>query len=470
MADGNDKIDRLPPQDLDAERSVLGAILIDKEGFFRVADLLEPSDFYQEGHRKIFDVMTELTERSLPLDVLTVASRLREKKQLDQIGGQSYLTQLVNAVPSSSNITYYGSLVHKKSMLRRLISASYNIAQMGYNENEDVDVLLDSAEREVFKISERSNTQAFSALKNSLGEAFDRIDRLHKNTGELRGVPTGFSDLDNVLAGLQKSDLIILAARPSLGKSSLALDIARNAAINHKIPTGIFSLEMSQDQIVDRFIAAQADIDLWRLRTGKLANEDFPRIQTALGELSEAPIFVDDGLTSSVLQMRAMARRLQAEHGLGLLIVDYLQLIQPKNSNNDNLVQQVSEISRALKSLARELNIPVLAVSQLSRAVEQRHPQIPRLSDLRDSGSIEQDADVVLFIYRDLTNRDDPEAGNVAEIHIAKHRNGPTGKIDLAFHKKSATFASLERYHNAPSAEMSLPGGNEDFGIEDIPS
>jgi replicative DNA helicase len=470
MAEQKNTPDRLPPQDLEAERSVLGAILIDREAFFRVLDSLAAQDFYHDAHRTLYETMIDLSEKGKPLDILTVSSRLREKKRLERVGGQSYLTQLVNSVPSAANLAHYANIVRKKSILRKLIESSYHIAQLGYAEGEDVDVLLDEAERQVFKISEHNNLQAFSILKNSLGEAFERIDNLHKHTGEaLRGVPTGFQGLDEMLSGLQKSDLVILAARPSLGKSALALDIARHAATEKKIPTGIFSLEMSQDQVVDRFIAAQARVDLWRLRTGKLSGEDFGRIQNALGTLSEAPIFIDDGLTSSVLQMRAMARRLQAEHGLELLIVDYLQLIQPRAAS-DNMVQQITEISRALKALARELNIPVLAVSQLSRAVEQRHPPIPKLSDLRDSGSIEQDADVVLFIYRDIANRDDPEAGNVAEIYVAKHRNGPTGKIELVFNKRSASFSGIDRFRNPPPEADMGSEEMQEIDIGDIPS
>jgi replicative DNA helicase len=334
--------------------------------------------------------------------------------------------------------------VQKKRILRDLIDASYQIGTLGYQEDEDVDQLLDQAEKTIFSIAQHSLSQNFIPVKSTLTEAFERMDMLSKQGGQIRGVPTGFTDLDNTLAGFQKSDLIILASRPSMGKSALAIDMARNIAIHQKLPVGIFSLEMSKDQIVDRLIASQAGVDLWKLRTGKLSSEDFQMIQQGLGVLSEAPIYIDDGLTSNILQMRAMARRLQAERGLGLIIVDYLQLMEPRNANAGE-VQQITEISRSLKALARELNVPVLALSQLSRAVEMRTPPRPRLADLRQSGSLEQDADVVLFIYREkLRGEEIPQ--NIAEIIIAKHRNGPIGAIKLFFDSQKASYRNLEKY------------------------
>jgi replicative DNA helicase len=471
MAGAQNQQDRVPPQDIGAEQSVLGSVLIDKEAFFRVADALKPDDFYSPQHRVVFSTMIDLAEKNRPIDILTVSGRLKENKKLEEIGGHAYLTKLVNSVPTASNVTYYADMVRRKAILRRLIESSYHIAQLGYQEDQDVNVLLDQAEQHVFSIAENSSQSFYRLDKSALEEAFERIDHLSKNKGEVRGVPTGFADLDHMLSGFQKSDLIILAARPSLGKSSLALDIARNVATKHKVPVGIFSLEMSQDQIIDRMISATAHVDLWKIRTGKkLEDNDFTRIQDALNTLSEAPVFIDDGLTSSILQMRAMARRLQAEHGLGLLIVDYLQLIQPRR-DSDSTVQQVSEISRALKAIARELNIPVLALSQLSRAVEQRGGR-PRLSDLRDSGSIEQDADVVMFIHRDTQNHDDPMAGNIAELIVAKHRNGPTGKVDLIFNSTWASFGDAERYRETPT-EFANNFANDqmpDVGLDDIPS
>jgi len=486
MAENTTPRDRRPPQNAEAEQAILGSILIDKEALFRVVDRLHPRDFYLETHRRLFEIMIELSERGQPLDIVSVSARLKEKNILEEIGGQSYLTKLVNTVPSTAHITHYAGIVHNKSVLRKLLEASYHIAQLGYKEAEDIDVLLDEAEQHIFAISHHASTQNFASLKVSLSEAFERIDRLQKNTGELRGLPTGFTDLDNMLSGLQKSDLIILAARPSLGKSAMALDIARHAAMRHKKAVGFFSLEMSQDQIVDRLIAAEGSVDLWKLRTGKLSSHgeynDFTKIQTALGILSEAPLFIDDGMTSSVLQMRAMARRLQAEHDLGLVVVDYLQLIQPRGTN-ESMVQQITEISRSLKAMARELNVPVLALSQLSRAVEQRGGP-PRLSDLRESGSLEQDADVVIFLHRNR-NEDSPELEPVTEIHIAKHRNGPIGKLQLYFNKHSASFKNLSREtrgyesHDGEAAgpsdngtpnDVPPPNENGNAGMGDIPS
>jgi replicative DNA helicase len=440
--------ERIPPQNIEAEQSVLGSLMLDKDAVMKVVDFLTVKDFYKGTHQAVYKTMINLFERREPIDILSVTTKLRETKSLEEAGGQAYLAELVNSVPTASNIAHYAKIVQRKRILRELIGASYDIAQLGYKEEEDIDVLLDEAERRIFGISETSLTQNFVQVKSSLEEAFERIDKLHRQEGGTRGVPTGFADLDNYLAGLQKSDLIVLAARPGLGKTSFALDIARNVAISAKVPVGLFSLEMSQEQLIDRLIASQADVDLWRIRTGNLSStgedNDFLRIQNALGTLSEAPIFIDDAPSPTIIQMRAMARRLQAEHGLGLIVVDYLQLIQPRTMS-DNVVQQITEISRALKGLARELHVPVLALSQLSRAVEQRSPQIPRLSDLRDSGSIEQDSDVVLFIYRDVRDNEDSAKRNQAEIHIAKHRNGPLGKVPLYFDEKRVSFRDMAK-------------------------
>ena len=440
--------EKLPPQNIEAEKSLLGCLMIDPDAILKVVDFLMPRDFYKEAHQKIYQAMVDLFDRREPIDILNVSSRLKEKNQLEEIGGASYLTELVNSVPTASHVLSYAKIVQQKRILRDLIEVSQEIGSLAYQESEDVDVLLDQAEKKIFSIAQKSLTQTFIPVRETLEETFKRIDELSKHKGGLRGIPTGFRALDNILAGLQKSDLIILAARPSLGKSALALDIARQVACNYKIPVGIFSLEMSRDQIVDRLIAAQADIDLWRLRTGRLSDEgednDFERIQRAMGALSEAPIYIDDVASSNILQMRAMARRLQADKGLGLLIVDYLQLMEPRNPGL-SMVQQVTENSKALKSLAKELNIPVLALSQLSRAVEQRTPPIPKLADLRESGSIEQDADVVLFIYREDRYKPDTERKNIADIIIAKHRNGPVGKVELYFDEPRVSFRDIER-------------------------
>ena len=440
--------DKLPPQSIEAEMSLLGSLMLDKDAIIKVVDFLETRDFYRGIHQTIYQTMQELFEKGDPIDVLSLSTRLKEKNKLEEIGGNSYLTELVNTVPTSSHILAYAKIVQKKRILRDLIGVSHEIGMMGYDESEDSDVLLDKAESRIFAIAQKSLSHIFVRVKDMLEEAFERIERLSRHEKGTRGVPTGFLDLDNMLSGLQNSDLVLLAARPSLGKSALAADIARKVAIQEKIPVALFSLEMSKDQVVDRLIASQANVDLWRLRTGRLSSEgtenDFSKIQQALGVIAEAPIFIDDTSAQNILQMRAMARRLQVTHGLGLIIVDYLQLMEPRNSQS-NIVQQVTEISRSLKGLAKELNVPVLALSQLSRSVEQRSPQRPRLSDLRESGSLEQDADVVLFIYRE--DKYDPEgaAKNVAEIIIAKHRNGPVGSVKLHFNEKTVSFSDLAK-------------------------
>ncbi|MCK4355298.1 replicative DNA helicase [Candidatus Parcubacteria bacterium] len=440
--------DKLPPQNIEAEKSALGSLMMDKNAIVKVVDFLEPRDFYQKIHQQIYEAMRDLFEKGEPVDLLSVSTRLKEKEQMEKIGGNSYLTELINSVPNALHVLNYAKIIQRKRILRDLISSSYDIGSLGYNESEDIDIILDKAEEKIFSIAQTSHTQNFVPVKVTLEEAFERLDKLSKNKGGIRGTPTGFVDLDNKLSGFQKSDLIILAARPSIGKTSLAMDIAKHTAANSKIPVGIFSLEMSKDQLVDRWIASEAGIDLWRLRTGRLSSEgennDFTKIQRALGSLSEAPIFINDSATSNILQMRSMARRLQAEKGLGLLIIDYLQLMEPRNPAASP-VQQITEISRALKGLAKELNIPVLALSQLSRAVEQRIPQIPRLADLRESGALEQDSDVVLFIYREDRYRPDTDRKGIADIIIAKHRNGPIGKIELYFDEQKASFRNLQK-------------------------
>lgn len=443
MANFNQQPDRLPPQSIDSEKCLLGSLMLDKEAIWKVIDFLQVSDFYKTGHQEIYRAMQELTERKEPIDIKTVAARLQEKKMLEGVGGYSYLTQLVNSVPTASNVTAYAHIVQKKRILRDLIEASYEIGKLGYQEAEDIEQILDRAEKTIFEITQKGVTQKFVDLKTALGPAYERIADLSDGKGKkMAGIPTGFTDLDNLLAGLQPSDLIILASRPSFGKSSLALNIAKNIAVQHKIPVGIFSLEMSKEQVVDRLIASQAQLDLWKIRTGRLSREgnpnDFDIINHALGILGEAPIFIDDSTSPTVLQMKAMARRLKAEHGLGLIIVDYLQLIQPPNPQ-ESMVQQVTRISRALKDMAREFSVPVLALSQLSRAVEQRQPPIPRLADLRESGSLEQEADVVMFINRP-DKYDQSVLPNVAEIIIAKHRNGPVGKRKLYFNDSIVSF------------------------------
>jgi len=437
---------KIPPQNIEAEQSVLGSILLDKEALLKVSDFLRPDDFYRDDHKTIYEAVLKLFEKRKPIDVLTLTDVLEKEKKLKEIGGASYLTTLVNSVPTSANVVTYAQIIQQKATLRRLISAATTIAELGFNEEEEMETLLDKAESSLFSVSQKYIKQYFTPIKDILAESFDRIDKLHKEKGTLRGVPTGFKDLDNILAGMQKSDLIILAARPSIGKSSLALNFVDHVACEAKMPVGIFSLEMSKDQIIDRLLCLRGAVDSWKLRTGNLDDEDFGKLNYAMGVLSEAPIFIDDTPIINAMEIRTKARRLQAEQGLGLIVVDYLQLMQGSyKSNSDSRVQEVSEISRNLKGLARELNVPVLALSQLSRAVEHRDNKRPMLADLRESGSIEQDADVVMFIYRDDYYDKETENQNIAEILIRKHRNGPTGDIQLFWKPEYMKFGTIEK-------------------------
>lgn len=455
---------RIPPNNIDSERALLGSIMLRPEAIHEIMEILKPEAFYAEKHRIIFLSMAELFQKNEPIDLLTLSARLTEKNQLDQVGGSNYLTELVNLVPSSANAEHYGEIVQKKFVLRQLIEASEHISLLGYEEAEDISTLLDMAEKKIYEVTQGKTSNKFIELKDVLGEAWERLDKLHKSKDEHRGIPTGFKDLDAKLSGLQKSDLIILAARPSMGKTSLALDIARQAAIKHGVPVAIFSLEMSNQQLVDRMIAAESRVDAWKLRTGKLTlDSEFDRIRDSLEPLSKAPIFVDDQPANNILKMRGVVRRLKNERGIGLVVVDYLQLMAPVQSkNNDNLVQQITEISRSLKHLAREFDVPVLALSQLSRAVEQRGGR-PRLSDLRDSGSIEQDADVVMFIHREDKYKDESEKTNIAEILIEKHRNGPTGKVELYFDQNKSTFLDIDKNSDFKDFDQSAPTDNSVF-------
>jgi replicative DNA helicase len=447
--------ERMPPQNLEAEQSLLCSLLLDKNAVVKIADKIIDKDFYSEKHGFIYRIMTELYSKQEPIDILTLSNKLEEKNKLSEIGGRSYLAQLSNFTASSSNVVHYAEIIKRKSTLRRLQAAASKISELSFKEDEEIDKILDMAEQAIFSVSQSHTQNIFISIDNLLAQAFDRIDDLHKQSGKLRGLPTGFDDLDKLLAGLQKSDLIILAARPSVGKTSLALDIARKAALKSKQGVGIFSLEMSKEQLVDRMLCAQANVNLWKMRTGNLSdkedNNDFKKIGQAMGELSEAPIYIDDSAGCSVMEIRTKARRLQLEKGLGLIIIDYLQLMEGRNKNSDNRVQEISEISRNLKGLARELDIPVLVLSQLNRAVEQLSPAIPKLSHLRESGSIEQDADVVMFIYRKAAdrnyNREDlsEEELHYTQLLIEKHRNGPTGKVSLYFHDETASYRSMEK-------------------------
>ena len=446
----DEKIEKLAPQSIEAEQSVLGSLLLDKKAIVKIADILRPDDFYRDNHKIIYQTALELFEKNEPIDLMSISNCLEEKKMLEKIGSSSYLTELVNSVPTAANVVHYAKIVQKKKMLRDLIEAAHGITQLSYQETEEIEKVLDQAEKNIFAVSQRSLKQFFIPIKPALEEAFERFDQLHKHKGGiLRGLPTGFVELDNkFLAGLQKADYILLAARPSLGKTTLALDIARNIAVKEKKPVGLFSLEMAAPQVVDRLLCAQARISLFDLRTGKLSENDFEKLNKAMAVLSESPIFIDDAAASTVLEIKTKARRLQAEHELGLIIIDYIQLINP-SSGYDSPVHQMTEISRSLKALARELNIPVLAISQLSRAAEQRSDKKPHLSDLRESGSLEQDADVVLLIHRKYLDSEEGEKKNEAEIIIAKHRNGPIGSVKLQFRPKWVSFETLEtRYED----------------------
>jgi replicative DNA helicase len=440
----SDLAGKLPPQNLEAEAGLIGSILVDKEAIIKVADIVNADDFYVDAHSLIFTAIIDLYEARQPVDILSLSNKLEAAGELDRIGGASYITELINSVPSAAHVAHYAGIVAHKATLRRLITAANQITNFGYDENAPLEDLLDQAEQTLFGVSQKHLKQNFVSISAILADSFDRLDDLHRDKNTLRGVPTGFKALDNTLAGLQKSDLVILAARPSMGKTALALNIAQHVAVREGIPVGIFSLEMSKEQMIDRLLASESGIDSWKLRTGNLEDSDFPKINHAMAMLAEAPIFIDDSALTNVMEMRTKARRLQSEHDLGLIVIDYLQLMSGRGGNNENRTNEVSEISRGLKGLARELNVPVLALSQLSRTVETRNPQIPQLSDLRESGSIEQDADVVMFIYREDYYNQDTDRPNIADILIKKHRNGPIGQAELFWHPERLLFSNLE--------------------------
>ncbi len=439
---------KIPPQNLDAEKSLLGAVLIDEEVLADATEHVKASDFYDKNHGLIFGAMMRLFEKHKPVDLLTLTEELKRKGELDIVGGSTFLTELTNYVPTSAHASAYAEMVSQKAVRRRLIKASSSIAELGFDETTTTQELLEQAEAELFNVSDQSLKQDLTSIEQILMDSFDRIEELHKSKGELRGIRTGYRDLDNMTAGLQRSDLIILAARPSMGKTTLVTNLAYNIATIEKRPVLFFSLEMSKEQLVDRMLADAANVDSWNIRTGKLTDEDFMKLSEASGELAEAPIFIDDTPGLSVLEMRTKARRKNHESPLGLIIVDYLQLMQGSGRHDGNRVQEVSEISRGLKLIARELNVPLIALSQLSRTVESRTPPIPQLSDLRESGSIEQDADIVSFIYRPAYYEpDNPEVQHITDLIIAKHRNGPVGKIQLYFHPERLRFLSIDRKH-----------------------
>jgi len=456
---------RTPPQNIDAEKALIGAIMLKPDVMHDISVNIYPESFYADKHGQIYQAIITIFTKGDPIDILSVTTKLKSEGQLDRVGGATYINQLVDTVPAAGNAQYYADLVQSKAILRGLIHAADEIAEMSYLDPENIDETLDQAEKKVYGVTNSSASGKFKTIGSSLTEAWERFEYLSANQDEKRGVPTGFHALDNVLAGFQKSDLIILAARPSMGKTTFALDLARNAALDHGASVGIFSLEMSDQQLVDRMLAADAGVDSWKLRTGKLSTDaEFEAVQASMARLSAAQIHIDDQPGTNILKMRSAARRLKNEHGLDLLIIDYLQLMNPTSAKaSDSMTQQVTEISRSLKLLARELDVPVLALSQLSRAVEQRGGK-PRLSDLRDSGSIEQDADVVMFIHReDKANRDEEsDRPNIAEIMVEKHRNGPVGSAELYFDGTHVRFLNLDTHHTNNAAMNSAPA-DDDF-------
>jgi replicative DNA helicase len=444
MNDADLSSHKVPPQNIEAEQSVLGGILIENEAVNKVLEILTVDDFYRDAHRRIFNALISLSERDEPADLITLTNELRKIDQLDSIGGASYIASLIDSVPTAANIEYYAKIVREKAILRKLIETSTDIITQSYEDRGDVEGFLDEAERAIFEISEKRVKPSFYSIRDIVKESFKTIERLFEKKELVTGVPSGYKELDRYTAGFHASDLIIVAGRPSMGKTALCLNFAQYAAIEKRIPVAVFSLEMSKEQLVIRMLCSEAQVEGSRLRTGFLTESDWPKLTLAAGNLSDAPIFIDDTAAISVLELRAKARRLKGEHGLGMLIVDYLQLMKGR-TKVESRQQEISEISRSLKALAKELNIPVIAVSQLSRKTEERRDFRPQLSDLRESGAIEQDADLILFLYRDeLYNRseDNPNRGK-AEVIIGKQRNGPIGKIEFAFLDKYTTFKEL---------------------------
>lgn len=439
-------VDRLPPHNLEAEQSVLGSLLIDRDAVIRIASYVKTADFYRSANGIIYEAIINLYNRREPTDLVTLVDELRRNGRLEDAGGETYLTELIAAVPTAVHVEYYGRIVERTATLRRLISAGTDVVSIGYDESNNVEQAIDLAEQAVFAVSQRRTTRDFKSIGEILEEYFDRLDTLHQSRGDIVGVPTGFADLDTLTGGLQRSDLIIIAARPAVGKSSLGLGIAYNAAVNAGRTVGLFVLEMSAEQIIQRLLSMETGIDSHRLRLGNIDDSEWSSVTRAFGRLSEASIYVDDTPGVSIMDVRSKARRLHAERGLDLIIVDYLQLMTASGGRGDNRVQEISAISRALKGLARELDVPVVALAQLSRAVETRQSHVPMLSDLRESGSIEQDADIVGFIYREDVYDPDTERKGIADLIIAKHRNGPVGTVHLRFFDRTARFADLERY------------------------
>ncbi|NQU18057.1 MAG: replicative DNA helicase [Candidatus Saganbacteria bacterium] len=436
--------ERIPPQNIAAEQSVLGSMLIDKSAVVKVIGLIKPDSFYRDAHCFICQVILDCFDRGEPVDLVTVTENLRKSGKLDAVGGTVYITDLINSVPTSANVEYYAKIVEEKAILRRLIDAGTNIVQEAFNEPDNVERVLDKAEKTIFNIALKRTRDGFSRIDSVLKNVLDRIDSLYGKNQHITGIPTGFADLDNMTAGFQTSDLIIIAARPSVGKTALALNMAQNMAIKFNIPVAIFSLEMSKESLAQRLLCSEAEINALQLKTATLPDRGWKKLTRALSKLSEAPIYIDDSSTITSMEIRAKCRRLKIDKGLGLVMIDYMQLMQGRGIRSENRVQEISEIARSLKTLARELEVPVIALSQLSRAVEQRPDKIPRLSDLRESGEIEQTADIVMFIHREDYYNPQSERGNIAEIIVAKQRNGPVGVVELVFRKDITKFCNKE--------------------------
>jgi replicative DNA helicase len=449
---------RVPPQNLEAEQAVLGSILLESEALVTVMERLRTEDFYSVAHQRIFDAIVSLAEYNQPLDLITLTARLRDLNQLEEVGGATYLAKLTGAVPTAANVEYYAQIVEEKSLLRRLIRTATQIVANGYAESEDVRLLLHDAEQRIMELTGYRGSHGFVSIRDVLMEVFERVEFLYNRKGGVTGIPSGFPDLDKMTSGFQRSDFIVVAARPSVGKTAFALNIAQNVAVRAGETVAIFSLEMSASQLVQRMICAEANVDAGRMRTGFLEGDDWEKLSMAIGALSEAQIYIDDTPGVTVADIRAKCRRLKKERGLGMVIIDYLQLIQGRGKSGENRQQEVSEISRTLKQIARELEVPVIALSQLSRSVEQRQDKRPMLSDLRESGSIEQDADIVAFLYRDDYYDKESEKKNLVEIIIAKQRNGPVGTVELVFLKNFNKFVSLDRHH------AGMPAGSAQAG------
>ncbi|BBB90622.1 MAG TPA: replicative DNA helicase [Methylomusa anaerophila] len=440
-------LDRVPPQNVEAEQAVLGAMMIEREAISKVAEFLRPEDYYREAHRLIYNAVLELYNKNDAVDMVTVVEILRRDEKLEAAGGIAYITALANSVPTAANVMYHARIVEEKALLRKLISTATNVAGMGYEANEEVSVIMDKAEKMILEVSSRRSGQEFASIKNIIFDVFDKVSELYSAKGGITGLSTGFKDLDKLTSGLQPSDLILIAARPSMGKTAFVLNIAQHVAVRDKKPVAFFSLEMSKEQLVQRMLCAEAPIDAQRLRIGELEHEDWNKLVRAADRLAAAPIFIDDTADVSVMEMRSKARRLKIDHDLSLIIIDYLQLMQGgvNGGRSENRQQEISEISRSLKALARELKVPVVALSQLSRSVESRQSKKPMLSDLRESGSLEQDADIVAFLYREDYYDPETDKKNITEVIIAKHRNGPVDSLQLFFHKQFTKFSDLSR-------------------------